>query len=66
MMARADRDPQRVIDSLGFELIRELVVRLKEQISSQSNFLVAGQRVDFHGWCVSCAAAKKQTQPSPA
>ena len=45
---------------------QETVVRLKNQISSQSNFLVAGQRVDFHGWCASCAAAQQQSQPSPA
>ncbi len=45
---------------------QETVVRLKDQISSLSNFLVAGQRVDFHGWCASCSAARQQSQPSPA
>ena len=45
---------------------QETVVRLKEQISSLSNFLVAGQRVDFHGWCAGCASARQQPQPTPA
>ncbi len=45
---------------------QEIVVRLKEQISSLANFTVAGQRVDFHGWCAGCAADRHQPQPSPA
>ena len=38
------------------------VVRLKNQISSQANFRVAWQRVDFHGWCHRCVAAKERSQ----
>ena len=45
---------------------QETVVRLKDQISSLSNFLVTGQRVDFHGWCAGCAADRPQPQPLPA
>lgn len=45
---------------------QETVVRLKDQISSLSDFLVTGQRVDFHGWCAGCAADRPQPQPSPA
>lgn len=41
----------------------ETVVRLREQVASQANFRVAWQRVDFHGWCRSCAA-QKQAQPA--
>ena len=37
----------------------ETVVRLREQVASQSNFRVAWQRVDFHGWCRICAAQKQ-------
>ena len=49
-----------VIDS---DVGRDTVVRLRDQISSQSNFKVAWQRVDFHGWCRRCAD-QKQAQPS--
>ena len=42
---------------------QEAVVRLKNQISRQSDFKVAWQRVDFYGWCPSCAAARRQNQP---
>ena len=52
-----------VIDS---DLGRETVVRLKDQISRQANFDVAWQRVDFHGWCQRCAAARDQSVPSGA
>ena len=41
----------------------EAVVRLKDQISSRTNFQVTGQRLDFHGWCRPCAA-QKQAQPA--
>ena len=41
---------------------QEAVVRLKNQISRQSDFKVAWQRVDFYGWCPSCAAARRQNQ----
>jgi Fur family transcriptional regulator, peroxide stress response regulator len=41
----------------------EAVVRLKDQISSRTNFQVTGQRLDFHGWCRRCAS-EKQAQPS--
>ncbi len=42
---------------------QEAVSRLKNQISRQSDFKVAWQRVDFYGWCPSCSAAKHQAQP---
>ena len=35
---------------------QEAVVRLKNRIVNESNFQVAWQRVDFYGWCPSCAA----------
>jgi len=38
---------------------QEMVTRLKSQISSESSFRVAWQRVDFHGWCSSCATARE-------
>jgi Fur family peroxide stress response transcriptional regulator len=41
---------------------QEAVLRLKNRISSHSNFEVAWQRVDFYGWCPRCAAAKRQNQ----
>jgi Fur family peroxide stress response transcriptional regulator len=41
-----------VIDSV---VGQETVVRLRDQISGESNFQVAWQRVDFHGWCRRCA-----------
>ena len=43
---------------------QDMVVRLKDQIANQSNFQVAWQRVDFHGWCRRCVAAKQQSQLS--
>jgi Fur family peroxide stress response transcriptional regulator len=42
------------------DLGQESVVRLKDQISCQSNFEVAWQRVDFYGWCPRCAAARQR------
>ena len=45
---------------------RATVVRLKNQITSQANFQVAWQRVDFHGWCHRCIAAREQGRLSPA
>ena len=44
---------------------QDVVVRLKNRISSQADFEVAWQRVDFYGWCPRCAAAKRQGQPAP-
>jgi Fur family transcriptional regulator, peroxide stress response regulator len=44
---------------------QQTVVRLREQISGQSNFQVAWQRVDFHGWCRRCAAQKHAPAPQP-
>ena len=44
---------------------QDVVVRLKNRISSQADFEVAWQRVDFYGWCPRCAAAKRQSQPTP-
>ncbi len=43
----------------------EAVVRLREQVANESNFQVAWQRVDFHGWCRRCAAERK-AQPAEA
>ena len=45
---------------------QDVVVRLKNRISSQADFEVAWQRVDFYGWCPSCAAARRQNQPVTA
>ena len=44
---------------------QDVVVRLKNRISSQAGFEVAWQRVDFYGWCPRCASAKRQEQPAP-
>lgn len=41
---------------------QDAVLELKRQISSQSNFEVAWQRVDFYGWCPKCAAARRENQ----
>ena len=43
----------------------DTVVRLRDQVSSESNFRVAWQRVDFHGWCRRCAA-ERAAQPAQA
>ena len=45
---------------------QEAVVRLKNRILNESNFQVAWQRVDFYGWCPSCAAEKRQKELSTA
>ena len=45
---------------------QDAVLELKSQISSQSNFQVAWQRVDFYGWCPSCSAARRENQPVTA
>ena len=46
---------------------QEAVLRLKSLISQESNFDVAWQRVDFHGWCRRCAAEREERgQASPA
>jgi Fur family peroxide stress response transcriptional regulator len=45
---------------------QEAVVRLKNRILNESDFQVAWQRVDFYGWCPSCAAEKRQQELSPA
>jgi Fur family peroxide stress response transcriptional regulator len=42
----------------------EAVARLRSRISSEAEFEVAWQRVDFYGWCPRCAARKRQEQPS--
>ncbi|MCH8107847.1 MAG: transcriptional repressor [Chloroflexi bacterium] len=44
---------------------QDVVVRLKNRISSQAGFEVAWQRVDFYGWCPRCASAKRQEQTAP-
>ena len=41
---------------------QDAVLRLRNRISKESNFEVAWQRVDFYGWCPSCAAAKRAAQ----
>ncbi len=43
---------------------QEIVVRLKNRISRQSDFQVAWQRVDFYGLCPSCAAERRQRNAS--
>ncbi len=48
------------------DLGRDAVLRLKSVISRESNFDVAWQRVDFHGWCRRCAADRDSREPSPA
>ena len=45
---------------------QEAVVRLKNRIVNESDFQIAWQRVDFYGWCPSCAAEKRQQELSPA
>jgi len=44
---------------------QDMVARLKSQISNESSFKVSWQRVDFHGWCPTCAADKEQETPLP-
>jgi Fur family peroxide stress response transcriptional regulator len=41
---------------------QDMVVRLKNRISRQSNFQVALQRVDFYGWCPRCANDRRERQ----
>ena len=43
---------------------QEIVVRLKNRISRQSEFQVAWQRIDFYGWCPRCAAERRQRSAS--
>ena len=45
---------------------QEMVLRLKNRVSRQSNFQVVWQRVDFYGWCPSCAALKTESELSEA
>ena len=45
---------------------QDVVVRLRNRISSQTEFEVAWQRVDFYGWCLRCTAAKELEQPAQA
>lgn len=35
----------------------EIIVRLREQVASETGFQAMWQRVDFHGWCPTCTAA---------
>ena len=44
---------------------QDVVVQLRDRISSESNFEVAWQRVDFYGWCPRCASEKRQKATSP-
>ena len=48
------------------DLGKEAVVKLRDQISRESNFDVAWQRVDFHGWCHRCAAERAQKEQQEA
>ena len=34
---------------------KDIVARLKEQLESTSDFQFTGQRIDFYGWCGTCA-----------
>lgn len=43
---------------------QEAVVRLRNRISSQSDFQVTWQRVDFYGWCPRCSATKREGSPA--
>ena len=43
---------------------QDTVVRLRDQVASQSNFKIAWQRVDFHGWCLRCAAENQEQAAS--
>jgi len=45
---------------------QEAVVRLRNRILDESDFQVAWQRVDFYGWCPSCAATKREKEPAEA
>ena len=33
----------------------DVILRLRDEVSSETNFQVMWQRVDFHGWCRSCS-----------
>ena len=35
----------------------EIIVRLREQVASETGFQAMWQRIDFHGWCPACTAA---------
>ena len=41
-----------VVDSAAGQ---EIVTRLKAQLESSTDFEFAGQRIDFYGWCSTCA-----------
>ncbi len=41
---------------------KDAVLRLRNRISTESQFEVAWQRVYLYGWCPSCAAAKRAAQ----
>ena len=47
---------ENVIDADTRVDIQEIVVGLRNSIASNSEFEVAGQRVDFYGLCSGCAA----------
>ncbi len=44
----------------------DVVLRLKNRVSRQSNFQVVWQRVDFYGWCPSCAALETESERTEA
>ena len=41
----------------------DIIIRLRDQVSTETRFQVMWQRVDFHGWCRSCLA---EAQSAPA
>ena len=52
-------------DVMDADVGQDVVVRLKNRISSLADFDVAWQRVDFYGWCPRCASAKRPGQTVP-
>ena len=54
---------ENVIDT---DMGQEVVLRLKNRVSRQSNFQVVWQRVDFYGWCPRCAALETESELTEA
>ena len=44
----------------------EIIVRLRDQVATETSFHVMWQRVDFHGWCPACAAADDPENGEPS
>ncbi len=55
---------ENVIDADTAVDIHDVVVGLRNSIAANSDFEVAGQRVDFYGLCPRCAAAKRRGELS--